>query len=245
MLRTEVTPSGIGVRRDDGQWAFAKQPLTTAGDGLGETWAKALKAAGGASPRARVAVSIDNAFCWLDSVEGDFAAMRTRALDGIAQAALAEVLGDEAADHELRWQVQHDGRHMLLVAVPRSLMAAVQKAADENGLRIAALNATFVDQWNHCGRTLGIGDGVVALVRRGCATLVRVRGAAITALGCEHVGNSVSELNQATRRLLARFGDDIDAGERRVMVSPDAWSEAQLGAWTLHRPGAAARSARS
>jgi hypothetical protein len=244
MLRTEIRPGGVGVRGADGNYAFVDHALQADGAGLHEAWGRALHATGLAGAGARVAVGVDNAFCWLDSVEGDFAALRPRVVEEVADAAFAEVLGEAIDDHERRWQVQRDGRHMLLLAMPRTLIAAIDAAAAAHGLRIASLNACFVEQWNECGRTAAVGDGVVALVRRGCATLVRVRDGVITALSCEHVSSSVSELDQATRRLLSRFGDDVDATAQRVLVSADAWSADKLGAWTLHRPQRGARSAR-
>lgn len=236
MLRTRIAPHGLSVRLDDGRHAFVEREIGTEGAGLRELWAMALTGAEARGWTGRAQVCIADAFCWMDSLEGEFAAHPPRVADGMVRAALAEMLPEGGRDHELRWQLQGDGRHALVLAVPIPLLQAVHDAAGALGLRLASIDAEFVARWNLYGRRLGLREGIAAFAHRGAATLVRLRRGAITGLAFEQVGLSHEALEIAARRLASRFGDDTGGGGARALVSADNWNPERLGGWVLHRP---------
>ncbi len=241
MLDTRIAPHGIGVALGDGRRAFVKRDIAVDGAGLRDLWALALTAAEARGWRGRVRVRIADAFCFLDSLEGEFAAQPARVADGIVRAAAAELLPEGGRGHELRWQLQADGRHALVLAVPAVLLRSLQDCAAALGLRIESIEAEFVAQWNHCGRPLGLRDGIAAFAHRGAATLVRLQRGAITGFAFEHVGLNLGALEAAARRLSSRYGDDADAEGARALVTQDEWNPQQMGRWSLHRPAAKRR----
>lgn len=239
MLDARIAPHGLGVALADGRRAFVKRDIAADGGSLRELWALALASADAAGWRGRVRLCIADAFCFLDSLEGEFAAQTARVADGIVRAAVAELLPEGGRDHEVRWQLQSDGRHALVLAVPAPLLQSLHDDTATLGLRIASIDAEFVAHWNRCGRRLGLRDGVAAFTHRGTATLVRLRRGAITGFSFEHVGLDVDALDAAARRLCARFGDEPEGA--RALVSADEWPGHALGRWTLHRPVARRR----
>ena len=68
---------------------------------------------------AQLDVELADSLVHLDVVAGDFAANSDRQLASVAAACVDELLGDAAKDHEIRWQLQPDGTHLLIGAVAR------------------------------------------------------------------------------------------------------------------------------
>lgn len=112
---------------------------------------------------ARLQVELTGALLHLDVVEGDFASCADRQLQGIAHACAAEMLGDAAADHDVRWQLQRDDRHLLIVAILRSRLAVFEDVAQRYGMRLHSVQPEFVVLWNQFGKSVRTGHGVFAV----------------------------------------------------------------------------------
>jgi hypothetical protein len=112
---------------------------------------------------ARLHVALSTALLHLDVAEGDFSGCSERQLQGIAAACAEEMLGDEAADHDLRWELQRDDRHLLIAAIPRARLALLESVARGNGARLASLQPDFTLRWNEFGRTRMPGRSVFAV----------------------------------------------------------------------------------
>ncbi len=112
---------------------------------------------------ARLDVELSGALLHLDVVEGDFAGSADRELQAIAQACVAEMLGDEAAEHDVRWQLQRDDRHLLIVAIARARLAMFEDLAQRSGMRLRSVKPEFATLWNEFGKALRPGHCVFAV----------------------------------------------------------------------------------
>lgn len=227
-----IRPSRL-VLRHDGRDVGAEQAITADGEGLHDGLERACQLLELADARHRARVVVDNDFCWLDVIEGDFAAYDGRVIDLVARSALTEAVGDAAGAQSLRWHLQHDGRHLVVLAMPDALIEAARTALAQRRWTLANLESAFVHGWNRLNIRLNRPDAVVAWVQEGHATVARVKRGVITAISREFVARSVFELNMTVRRLLGRFGDDIDEDVLRVLVSDDNWPRDKLAEWTL------------
>ena len=97
---------------------------------------------------ARVVVEVADPLVQFDIAEGDFAALGDRQLQAIALACMGELLGNAVADHEVRWSLQADERHLVIAAVPRALITALAEAATGRGARLASVQPAFARRWN-------------------------------------------------------------------------------------------------
>lgn len=112
---------------------------------------------------ARLEVEMASALLHLDVVEGDFGAQTDRQLQGVAAACVAEMLGDDAARRGVRWHLQRDDRHLLLVALAEDWIESLQAAATSAQLRLARVAPAFLARWNECGDAMRPGHGVFAV----------------------------------------------------------------------------------
>jgi hypothetical protein len=112
---------------------------------------------------AALSVELSSAIVHLDVVDGDFAGRTDRQLHDIAIACVAELLGDAAADHEVRWQLQRDDRHLLICAIARSQLSMFDGLAQAFGMRLASVRPQFVVHWNEFGRAVEPGRCVFAV----------------------------------------------------------------------------------
>ena len=111
----------------------------------------------------RLHVELASALLHLDVADGDFAGRTDRQLLDIATACVAEILGDTAGDHEIRWHLQRGGRHLLIAAIDSSLLAMLSEAAQAWGMRLASVQPEFVTQWNAHGHAVKPGQCVFAV----------------------------------------------------------------------------------
>jgi hypothetical protein len=111
----------------------------------------------------RLEIELSSALLHLDVVDGDFAGHTDRQLQGIAGACVAEMLGDAVADHEVRWQLQRDDRHLVIAAISRALLSMFQECARGFEMRLARVQPQFVTEWNSFGQALKPGHGVFAV----------------------------------------------------------------------------------
>jgi hypothetical protein len=239
-IRLEIRPDGLSLELPPLVQAGAQHTIEADGQGLAAALDQAL-ASTDRPPAARsVDVTLAPDFCWLDVVEGDFAEMSERVIGQIARGSVAESLGQSAAAHELRWQVQADGRHMVLLAVPTSFAQALQAALTAHALQARRLEATALSLWNWSAERGAPASGIWAWYRRGQVVMARVRQGVITSFNCEWAMGGPPELDLVLRRLLGRHGDELGPADHCFLLSDDAWPQDQLGAWNLQRITAAA-----
>jgi len=212
---------------------------------VAEVLAAALGQAG-APPRGgwRAHVVLDDPLCWLDVVQGDFASQPERVLRTLMSASAEEILGEGAAAAQaLRWQLQADGRHALLLAVPEALVRAVHEGLALHQATLVRMEPAFARAWNAAAATVELRDGVVAWLHGGQGIFVRMRRGSMSALGREAADGSAGTLNQSARRLLARHGDAVDERTRRVVLTESLLDERRLAPWRVHRVGLLAEGA--
>jgi hypothetical protein len=131
-------------------------------------------AAQGPLKDARLHVELSSSLLHLDVVEGDFGAHADRQLQGIASACVVEMLGDEAADHDVRWHLQRDARHLLIVAIARAHLALFEDVARSSGMRLRSVRPEFVVRWNQFGRAANPGRCVFAVSTTGDLSIASV-----------------------------------------------------------------------
>ncbi|MGN6525772.1 MAG: hypothetical protein ACTHL8_05240 [Burkholderiaceae bacterium] len=112
---------------------------------------------------ARLHVELSTALLHLDVAEGDFSDCPERELQGIAATCAQEMLGDDAADHDLRWALQRDERHLLIAAIPRARLALFESLARSADARLASVQPDFTLRWNEFGRVRTPGRSVFAV----------------------------------------------------------------------------------
>lgn len=205
---------------------------------LAEVLAAVLGQAG-APPRGgwQAHVVLDDTLCWLDVVQGDFASQPERVVRTLMQASAEEIFGEAAAAQTLRWQVQADGRHALLLAVPEALVRAVHDALEKHQATLVRMEPSFARAWNEAAATVELRDGVVAWLRGGQGIFVHMRRGSMAALGREAADGQSATLNQSAQRLLARHGDAVDERTQRVVLADAPMDERRLAPWRVHRVG--------
>ena len=162
---------------------------------------------------ARLNVGMSGALIHFDVVAGDFAANTDRQLGEVAGACVAELLGDAAADHELRWQLQRDERHLLICALAQPSLSTLDAAARALGLRLASVQPLFLRAWNDHGRKLPAGDSVFAVQGQAELTIASVRHGTIANIV---VGRAATPT--------VRAAEAAPAARRRVALSPESVS---------------------
>jgi len=131
---------------------------------------------------ARLDVELADSLVHLDVVAGDFAADGERQLATIAASCVDELLGDAAKDHEIRWQLQADGRHLLIGAVARSQLQSLAALASRHGMRLRSVQPDFCLQWNRQARLLQPRSGVFVVASGRDAVVAHVERGTVLAL---------------------------------------------------------------
>jgi hypothetical protein len=131
---------------------------------------------------ARLDIELSDSLVHLDVIDGDFVGQTDRQLQTIAVACVTELLGDRSGDHEVRWQLQSDDRHLLICAVLRERLAALAEAASVHGLRLASVQPDFVLQWNRHAGALKAGPAVFAVTTGADIAIAWVKDGVIAAL---------------------------------------------------------------
>ena len=162
----------------------AEQPPDRPDDGLAQALdAVLLELAQTTSLQgARLDVELADALVHLDVVAGDFAGDSDRQLQSVAFACVAELLGDAAQHHEIRWQLQADGKHLLIVAMARDQVRTLTDAAARHGLTLRSVQPDFCVQWNRHSARLQPGAAVFAVASGHEAVIACVSRGAIAAL---------------------------------------------------------------
>ncbi len=120
-----------------------------------------------------------------DVATGDFSDSSDRQLRAIATACMAELLGDQADGHELRWHLQSDERHLLICAIDRSRMTQLERASTALGLRLSSVTPAFVLAWNALAKGLPLGESVFAVSGSTDLTIAAVVDGSIAAIRVE------------------------------------------------------------
>lgn len=193
----------------------------------------------GAPPRGgwQAHVVLDDPLCWLDVVQGDFASQPERVVRTMMQACAGEIFGKDAAAQALRWHLQADGRHALLLAVHESLVRAVHDGLAQHQATLARMEPAFARAWNAAAATVELRDGVVAWLHAGQGIFVHLRRGSMAALGREAVDGSPGTLNQSAQRLLARHGNALDERTGRVVLTEAPMDAHRFAPWRVHRIG--------
>ncbi len=193
---------------------------------------------------ARLQVELADAHVHFDVVQGDFAGYSEQQLQAIAQGCVAELLGDAANSQQLRWQLQPDGRHLLLCAIAEPMVGAVVQVAAQHGLRLYSMQPIFCSHWNRHRSALSQGTGVFTLADAGHSLTVCARRGSITALSLGRwaapaAGNgnaaqlAAQSLDQRVDRLLASLGAQTEALSSFVLVARDPAALAVAARWTV------------
>jgi hypothetical protein len=199
---------------------------------------------------ARLMVEVDDSLVHLDVVEGDFAGSSDRQLDAIAAASATELLGDGAAEHDLRWSLQAEGRHLLVCAMPRALVAAVSDAAGPRGINLASMQSSFARHWNAHGGRQRSSTAVFVVASRGHAVVACVVERSICAISsgpwigprAPKVGAALTTgtrdaaikvLDAWVDRLLASLGIPCAAATVFTLVAPSARVHGTSPRWNL------------
>jgi len=192
---------------------------------------------------ARLAVELADARVHLDLVSGDFSAASDRQLRVVADACVAELMGDAAAGQAIRWQLQPDLTHLLICAVAQPEVDALVELAGRQGLRLVSLQPEFGAQWNRHAHRLQAGCGVFSVTCGGFATVACARGGTVTAISSGSwleepplPGESATApggLDARVDRLLASVGEDSANVGSFVLVAPDVSARRLAPRWTV------------
>jgi len=210
-------------------------------------------------------VELCNALAHFDTVEGALAGQSDAELAAIAGACVQEMFG-AAHGRDVRWQLQADERHLLICAIERPLLAALQAMATRHGLQLRSIETSFAIDWNRHGHRLDAGravfvsgdegESVAALVLDGvveglgiCAQPDQLEEPLTPTPAVELLCNSVglerlavpTRLDAQVARMLASLGLDMDGiGQFMAVLARDE-ADALSSRWTVHvGPGAGA-----
>ena len=216
-----LAPAGIEIR------CALLQPLPQALDALFTQVQQQT-----ALRRARLRVTLADAHVHFDVVRGDFAACSTQQIEAIAQSCLAELLGDDATSQRLRWQLQPDGRHLLLCAMDGLLVDTLVQLAAQHGLRLDSLQPALCQHWSQHSSALPEGSGVFTLADGGHSLSLCAQRGSITALSRGR-DSAAPSLDQRVNRMLASLGAQAQAVGGFVLVARDPAAWAPTPRWTL------------
>jgi len=193
---------------------------------------------------ARLEVHLASALLHFDVVEGDFGAQTDRQLQGVAAACVSEMLGDEAAGRAVRWHLQDDDRHLLIVALAQAWIETLQSAATATGLRLASVQPALVARWNESGKAMKPGMGVfaacdprdlaIAAVADGAIAAISVGDGVELSVGPGAAGRrGMAAVDDRVDRFLSARGQDPEAQSSFVLVAPHRNADAASTRWSV------------
>lgn len=262
LLRLRVLPGrrgAVALEEVERPWDGGATPLADALAGL-------LSQLAGAPARGTaLEVEICNALAHFDTVEGALAGQSDAELAAIACACVQEMLG-VSHGRDVRWQLQADEHHLLICAIDRTLLAALQAMAARHGLNLRSIETSFALDWNRHGHRLAAGravfvsgdegESVAALVHDGvveglglCAQPDQLEEPLTPTPAVELLCNSVglerlavpTRLDAQVARMLASLGLDMDGIAQFMAVLAQDEPDALSSRWTVHGgPGAGA-----
>jgi hypothetical protein len=211
----------------------------------------------------RLDIELADTLVHLDVVEGDFSGNSERQLQAVATACVAELLGEAAEQHDIRWQLQADGRHLLIGAIAKEQIHVLAEAATRHHLKLRSIQPDFCLQWNRHASALKPGAGVFAVACGREAVVACVQQGAVAAIssgawldqsdapGATSVGvkrlmcgfgldssTTTGVLDTRVGRLLSSLGRDAADQSSYLLVAPDVSQSALSSRWTvLNREG--------
>ena len=200
-------------------------------------------AADGRALRGAMHIELCDSLLHLDVTQGRFAGRSARQLKSFAQGWATELLGDAAAGHELRWQLQRDEQSLLVCAMPQALVDIFAATASAAGLTLASVQPSFAIEWNRHARAMGLrdvvfavasaGHTVVAFVRRGVVTAIN-HGPAIDA-GIHHNNSEPGKhpFDAHVDTLFASLGLDEDTPLPYVLAGTTASAAGLASRWSV------------
>ena len=174
----------------------------------------AALAAGAPVKGACMQVELADSLVHLDVVEGDFSRSSERELQAVAQACLAEVLGEATGAHLHRWVLQRGERHLLLCAVPRVWLDLLGGAAEQHGMKLRCVSPSFARHWNRYSDAFASGAGVFAVRQQASTAIAWVDRGVVCAVSSSPLprcasldaGAGVWWLDRQVDRFLAAIG---------------------------------------
>jgi hypothetical protein len=181
-----------------------------------------------------------------DVVSGDYRTASDKHLQAIANACVAEILGDTASNQIVRWQLQPDMKHLLISAMGSQDIESVVKAGDRHQLSLKSLQPDFCAKWNQYAKALPDGTGVFATVCAGHLIVAFALRGSIAALSS---GSTVTDerslpydirskdaIDERVDRLLSSVGRDSNEISSFVMVAPNHGQVPKSLRWTIINP---------
>ena len=197
-------------------------------------------------------VEVDDPLVHFDVAEGDFGTQSDRQLQVIAVACVAELLGDAASEHEVRWSLQASARQLLIAAVPRTLMATLEAAAGVRGMRLLSVQPSLARRWNSFAPTLKAERAVFATTSGRHAVVACVVDQSIRAVSvgpwrddddaaagttAAQAALAAARLDARAARLLASLGIADGAEPEHLLITDDpAMAGAAPPPWSVVAP---------
>jgi hypothetical protein len=184
---------------------------------------------------AQLNVQVADNLAVLEVIRGepnDLIRSNNKQLQRLAEVAIAEVMGDKAANYDVRWHVQADNEHLFVCALPKVLLAGINSAAQAYGVTLARVEPQFSQVWNASLAQLSQtraqqavflraseNEAVLGCVRNGVITQVSqalsIRNETDTPDGIADAADNISQhvstmvrLDAMVDRLLTALGED-------------------------------------
>ena len=183
--------------------------------------------------RGQLHVGLADALVHRDVVAGDFAGDSDRQLQAVAIACVSELLGDAVDLREVRWQLQADGKHLLIGAIDRDQLGVLSDAATRHGLSMGSVQPDFCLQWNRHAGALRRGAAVFAVADGHDAVVACVADGAVAALS-----RGAGGLDKLVDRLLASIGLEAADAAAFVLVNKTSSDTLVSPRWTVLNPEA-------
>jgi hypothetical protein len=162
-------------------------------------------------------VELADSLLHFDVVHGEFGGLAARTLSSLAEACVAELLGEQADEFSVRWQLQRDERHLLVCALPTPWLRRAESAAAAHDLRLESVRPHFSRHWNRWLAAQPAGNAVFAVAEQHQAVIACVRGGVIVALSSGPWFADHAEFSDSSvERLLAGIG--LVGKERTAMI---------------------------
>jgi hypothetical protein len=175
-------------------------------------------------PGAALDVELADALVHFDVLEGEFVGHGEAQLAKLIRACARDVLGESGDEHELRWQLQADEKHLLMCAVPAALLKDLRAGAARHRLRLRRVQPRFPLRWNRHNGLLRSGLGVFASGHDDHAVIAFVRNGVVEALSTGSCPAELEDPNSpapSVDRLLNSLGLEKTATPTRLDAQVD------------------------
>jgi hypothetical protein len=194
---------------------------------------------------ARLKVVLSDSRAHYDVATGDYRNASDRQLQTIATSCVSEVLGERATSQVVRWQLQPDGRHLLISSIDTQDVETLVQTATRLQLHLYSLQTEFCTQWNLHSGDLPDGTGVFSAASAGHFMAVYALRGSIVALTfgpfsqvaeASNSGTQICLIDERVDRLLASIGCDVKANSTFLLVASDNSQISVASRWTVMRP---------